>query len=408
MKSSFERPTSGKHRSGTSIHDLPEHPLVERYRPRFIGQGTENIVYEAVGSKGVVLKANKVVLAESISGNASAEELEKTKLAEARKAYEDLRRVFGEHVLPQKQYLLEVPYNTGVLYELKLIAKVYGWKIPEEGEGTGWTIVSVQRRTKAMEDFHRLSMGGGGLEGQLAQRPTFDVPESAWPLYAKVTDALSSRERAEQSNVGAKELEVLYGRTRLPKLIEKANQDSAFREALADFQRKAVRHAEETGDILDVIGEDNIIFNKQKDGSWDYTLVDAIYPFEKQVLHRAKQALTATREGRELAVSERITLREAVGYVRAINALGKALGTGTYIDFVPAGAEWAVDDLAKVVTGRGRRANVKKTTSPEPAVATAVPPPSEELPDLPPAHSRKPGGLFGPIPNFQDRLKGRR
>ncbi len=263
------------------------------YQLELIGQGVENLVYEAKGYPGVVLKGSKVILAETLAWNAShglspetdspyIQELREGRLAEARAAYQNLRTFFGNHVLPQKQLLMEVPFNTSVLRELKKVAKTHDYQIPTEGKGVGWTIVTIQKKTEVLNDWRLLS---------LRKDPY-------------LTD-----------------------------LLHRASKDAGLAKVLADFQRRAVQHAKSTQDILDVIGKDNIVFHQTDTGSWSYTLIDAIHPFVKpRALEKTRLALAGQNRGEAIPADMRDTFIDTLNYVAIINILGKEFETNMRID----------------------------------------------------------------------------
>lgn len=352
MNSSFE------HKPGSKAPVKKN--LIEKYRPTQIGQGSENFIYEAKGHPDVVIKVNKFSLVKSIDAQRQKKPDENQAnldeaLQESRRAYQELRQVFGDHVLKQKQFVVETPYYPHMVKDMEFQALALGIDLPKDGHGRASTIVTVQERSKIFQDEDRLSLDGGLLEIQLAKKNTIDVPEEHWKSYATVTSALLNAEQASRSGLTQEELEALYVDMGLSKLLKKASDDESFKRTLADFQKKAVEHAKVSGDVLDIIGKDNIIFVKKDDGTWDYTLADAIFPLESKTLEKAKTIINGVKPGQKISWKERLSVRWAVGYVRQINALGKILGTDAYIDFSSDKIPGTDISIAELVTARNEK-----------------------------------------------------
>ncbi|MCE9586404.1 hypothetical protein K8R04_03740 [Candidatus Uhrbacteria bacterium] len=341
---------------------LPEeHELTKRYKPKFLGKGGENLVYEAEGRDAFVIKAQKQALAETMAWNEASglepgddsiavEELREGKLLEERKRYQSLKEVFGDHVLNQRFYVMQVPVGPAVREELNQSPQLHHVNIPEKAEA-GWTIVSIQERAEAMKDNRRLSMGGANLELILGKTGRMKKDPYVRNVYDRVTDAYMSRDSAETSGVTPVEFEFLMEDTRLEALMRKAERDPGLWKALADFQRKAVEFSEKNQDIMDFAGLDNIIFHRDQDGDWTYTIVDGLYPFATKVLQKGAEAFVKHEMGVKLVSKEENVIIQSINYVRIVNGLGKWLGTGEYIDFLPEELQKKKTSASKFIYG---------------------------------------------------------
>ena len=343
----------------------PEHDLTKRYEPKFLGKGGEHLVYVVKNHPDVVIKAQKESLAKTMALNkasgletdadsAAVEELRHNKLLEERKRYQKLREVFGDHVLPQKFFVMEVPVGKAVRDELHELPNLYHLNIPEQAEA-GWTIVSVQKRAEALKDESRLSMGGANLEVYLSKSRKISDPATR-NLYRRVTDGLMDRESAESSDVNAEDLKLLMTDTRLRPLLQKAESDPDLAEVIADFQKKAVLFSEKNDDILDIAGRDNVVFHLNKHGAWTYTIIDGLYPFDTLILKKGREALVRFEMGRETTSMEGNAVFQSVNYVRVINGLGKILNTGAFIDFTPEEMRKREFSYVKHLIGEGKAA----------------------------------------------------
>jgi hypothetical protein len=325
--------------------DLPsEHDVVKKYKPKFLGKGGENLVYEAEGHKDVVIKAMKQPLAEQLAFNTKqgletgdeslyVDELREGRLKRERERFQKLREAFGEHVLPQKFFVVEVPVGQKVLEELIVVAGYSGADLPKKAE-SGWTIASVQKRAHVLEDARRLSLTGGNVEPVLIKSGRYHDPITR-DVYRHVTDNLMSPEIAEKSSVYEEDIRQLMGGSGFANLIKIAVRDEGLADALRDFQKRAVLFSEKNDDILDIAGKDNIVFHRDQDGAWTYTIIDGLYPFDTKVLSKGREALIKMDIGIRADSKEQNTFMQSVNYVRVVNGLGKVLETGRYIDFLP-------------------------------------------------------------------------
>lgn len=328
-----------------ALDELPsEHEITKKYRPKFLGKGGENLVYEAEGRKDVVIKAQKQSLAKALAFNAASglepgdesitvDELREGKLKQERERYKKLRDVFGNHVLPQKYFVMQVPVGEKVLKELEKVAEMSEVNLPKEANA-GWTIVSIQKQAGALKDERRLSMGGANLERYMVNSKAI-FNRSMRDIYRHVTEGLMDRERAETSEVDAEDMKFLMAESAFRPLVDKAERDPELAAVLADFQKKAVEFSEKNDDILDVAGRDNIVFHRDQDGAWTYTIIDGLYPFDTDILSKGREAAIKNDMGFPLDHMEVNAIGQSVNYVRVINGLGKILNTGAYIDLTP-------------------------------------------------------------------------
>lgn len=341
-----ERPkTTGDVQERGPFDELPkEHEMVQKYRPRFLGKGGENLVYEAEGRNDLVIKAMKQPLAEQLAFNTAqgleageeslkVDEMREGRLKRERERYQKLRDAFGNHVLPQKFFVMPVPVGKKVLEELKTVAGYSGVTLPEKADA-GWTIGSIQKRANVFEDKRRMSLTGGNLEAMLIQRGQIH-DQSTRDLYRHVTDQLMNAEQAEKSSVYEEDFMQLMAGSGFATLLKMADRDPGLAEALTDFQKRAVQFSEKNDDILDIIGKDNIVFHRDQDGAWTYTIIDGLYPFDTNVLRKGREALLKMDIGIAADNKEQNAYMQSVNYVRVVNGLGKILETGSYIDFLP-------------------------------------------------------------------------
>ena len=215
--------------TSSPFDDLPtENDLVQKYHPKFLGKGGENLVYEAEGRKDLVIKAMKQPLAEQLAFNAFqgldaeeesiyVDELREGRLKRERERFQKLRDAFGSHVLSQKFFVIPVPVGSNVLGELKTVAGYSGVDLPDYADA-GWTIVSLQKRATALEDNRRMTMGGGNLEVHMLRDGSLKNPVMR-DVYRYVTDDLMDKDSAEKTEIDVEDLKFLMNKTALAPLL---------------------------------------------------------------------------------------------------------------------------------------------------------------------------------------------
>ena len=305
-----------------------EHELIENYQPKFLAIGGEHVVYEIPDHPDIVAKVEVMSLKDSITWNDEHGEPMGV-LSEEFKAqrdeyiklhiekYQQLKKYFGnEHVLPQKEFLLKVPVPPNVLRLL------YDEKPPLQGTET-WSVAKIQRRAAELSDQNRLSLVAGNAELE-----NLNAEE-----YNRVTEHLVF---GKDSEMPLKENELLdiQSKDDLKKLLEQAENDDELMVSLRELLKKIVIYTNETGDVIDIIGKDNLVFTR-KDGKWTYRLVDPLYPGDKKIVSEAKAVLLKLSKGIEFNNEEHRFLMHTFNIVRTVNGLAEQVGIPERIDIVP-------------------------------------------------------------------------
>ena len=117
--------------------------------------------------------------------------------------------------------------------------------------------------------------------------------------------------------------------------IKKTEEDSAFKKAVEDFVQKAIRYANETGEIVDILGggrSGNVMFMKRKE-EWTYRMIDIDMKLPTQhpsyiSLHAAREALDRLEKdpATRLSWEEKSHMINGFNFVLGINAMAAALG----------------------------------------------------------------------------------
>jgi hypothetical protein len=329
---SFEGPKIQTQRMPQPEFELSgiEHELATRYQPKFLAKGGEHIIYELPEHPDVVIKVRteslKKVLEWNVKNglalNSLPTELEpraREYLDKESERYRQLKRYFGsDHVPNQREFLLKVPVTENILREL------YDGNPPAVTDEV-WSIVMVQKRVEALDDPDRLAIVAGYAEHEAVQQD----------VYKQATDHLVFSQNPDGKLNEEKFLQI-QSHEDLRDLLKKASEDQNLEASLKNLVERIIDYTQETGEILDLAGQDNIILF-QKDGEWTFSLVDTRYPGESKMLEKAQAALLKISKGAELEEHEKNILLNAFNFIRTVNGLAEQIGVNHRINIVPDG-----------------------------------------------------------------------
>jgi hypothetical protein len=299
--------------------DDVKHEIAAKYKPKFLAKGGEQIVYEIPDHPDVVAKVNVESLKAVIDWNihhgetpdSFSEEIreraEKILDNEVRR-YVELKQHFGsEHIPTQKQYLIQIPVTPEILNRL------YDNKPPIITDAV-WSITTIQKRVEELNDSTRLALVSGYAEK--TERPSDE--------YHHVTEHLVFGKNPEEKLTLNQFLEI-QGNDNLRGLMKKSESDMHLRDVLCELIEKIISYTEKTAEILDIAGDDNIIFF-QKDNKWSYMLVDAKYPGNDDIMNGLKLNLDKLTYEIEVEEFGENILLNAFNYIRTINGIAEQLG----------------------------------------------------------------------------------
>lgn len=322
-------------------HDLSgaiDHPIVQKYQPKFLARGGEHVIYDIPGHPDIVVKVETETMRKIQSNN-----VEKglplggmdpellPHVTEFMQTYKERQRMlvehFGrEHTLSVRQALMKVPVTEQLLTALHD-------GVPPVGTGDikeAWAIVRVQKRAQECVDPTHVTVMSGYAENRHTD------PDA----YKHVTDALVECD-PDAKFTDEEYRSLLY--KPMPELLDTLAQDPALAATLKDFVERTIEYAKATGEMLDLAGRDNVTVFK-KDDSWNYRLVDALYPGDgTQTLDAASAAITKAANGEVLHDGEMSVILNAINFARTINGLALKLGVRQRITLVPEEVRGKVD-----------------------------------------------------------------
>lgn len=321
--------------------DVP-HALVEQFQPQFLAQGGEHAVYTIPGYPDIVIKVATGDMRAIIDSNVAqgyapdafpdeAKPKVEERLSKEAARHQQLRDYFGEeHVPLQRRFLLKVPVTPAILDAL-----YNGEQHPAMSEA--WSFVLMQQRADDL-DGTQVSPVSGYAELEGVSRELYDREMRRLVYLEEARSALRKEDLLQiQPNV------------HLASFIDRAESDPAFKTAAADFVQKTIRYANETGESLDLAGPDNVYF-AQKNGAWNYKLIDALYPDTEAILPRAREIINKCARGEQLDdVHEPNILLNALNFVRTINGLAAYLGMQERIALIPPEAKHAAIDFHSII-----------------------------------------------------------
>jgi hypothetical protein len=329
-----------------SLENAAGGDLVAKYQPKFLARGGDQLVYEIPDHPDIVAKAAyplmKLVQEKTAAtgGKLSPEGAVALNehLQDRRRRFSRMQTVFGgEHVLAQKQYLMQVPVTP------ELVDRLHGGKPPAGAKDMKevWTVVTIQPKAEEFTDPESLSITSGYLENQ----PIDPEP------YRRMTEALASEGDAADFTWE----EFLSAHPWEKELFKTLDREPDMAEAVGDFVGKAVKYVEETGETLDLAGYGNVALSKRS-GKWDYRLVDALYPgFSRPegVFRSAKGAIAKAAAGEAIDEGERSHILNALNFTRTINALARKLGRAEKLVLIPEETMKKIDFQRLLERGKG-------------------------------------------------------
>ena len=323
-----------------------ERALSEKYMPHFLAEGGENIVYEIPGHPDIVLKGSKKVLYDILSdpkGKTHALNEAKNRIDRERMLQGKLREHFGaEHLLRQKQFLMKVPVTREILAHTEQNYLRFFHRTIPQNRREAWTYVTIQKKQELKkgsyenpkaENINPQELGRNSITELSSMDASFFDPRVRKD-FEEVSEGLLRGERAQR--ISEADFSKLIGSRPLNRLLHRMRGDEGLREAVKSFVENCVHFAEDTGEIIDFVGKDNIVFLKE-DGRWTYKLLDPLFPFYDHVLEDARKIFVETKgEGiHDMDTDKSNKLTQAFVFVRLINGLAVASGAEASLDFLP-------------------------------------------------------------------------
>ncbi len=227
----------------------------------------------------------------------------------------------------ERRYLMQVPVTRALMMELLCdyhrndgdLAKQY--QVPDMQQM--WTTVAVQELCKEMQDSQRISFCFGGF---------LEYTSMEEHKYLALTQVLlnpDSQQHSTKEEILLLDISPSRGLTRL---MQASIEDAQLADTLKDFLRKTIAFACDEGQILDLIGKDNIVFSHMS-GQWNYVLADAL-PIAIRPLLREMKNYVENPDKFQLDSRCRLHLLQAINFVRVVNGAAMLLGEKEYLHVI--------------------------------------------------------------------------
>ena len=272
------------------------HAIGEKYDPKYLGAGSEQIVYSIPDHLGIVAKVAYLTFQKSIDWNIAHGQPADSLTPELKGAmdadihaerlrFERMREYFGyDHVLPQRRYVIKLPTSP------KLLAAVYGraGAKPPEGVREAAAVLTIQKRSEGLQD-----------------------PKSLTLVY---------RDGLQHPTARA--------------LLDAAGADEGLKKALKDFCVRCIRYTNQTGEIIDMGMPDNVVFY-HRTGKWAYEIVDGLYPQTKNAIESMRKNRAKNEAGIQLTEDGAKDMQNGSDYVQTMNSFAERLNLPDRVAIAP-------------------------------------------------------------------------
>lgn len=223
-----------------------------------------------------------------------------------------MREYFGFNAVPPQRFVIKkLPVTHALIMALKAEHLVQGMDLPKELPV--W--VCVQRKIKkpegqtySLNGYYPESKKRLGRSWSKEDIETYDAAHDV--LFG---GPLSGMDQASQ------ERWVLLEYPELLPLWQAMIGDPALKKELQDVVKKLITYTKETGELMELAGEENAVLLKEKAG-WQVKLFDAL-PTKGLNLERFREVTAKLKSGRSLTMPQRYVAMNGLNTLRFINAL---------------------------------------------------------------------------------------
>ncbi|HJN85062.1 MAG TPA: hypothetical protein QF873_01940 [Patescibacteria group bacterium] len=287
------------------FEELSDEPSFVKYRPSFLGNGEEQVVFDFEDHPDVVGKVPVYTMKKIMSGTCELDQ----EIARDRLANKELRHHFGRHAL--REY---VGHQT-----VEVSEEIHDFMFSDNEEGdpppdatSVDTLIRIQDKIPA-EVLDGVNQDGASalfLESKLG------LSLDDFRLFAgKLADGQGDIDRADMDRLmGARERNI----------ADLIGKDESFKAAVTDFVGRAMIYTKDTGKTLDIMGHGNLLYFIDGE-KWDYLLVDAKDPWTG-ALDFADNAMEKLLAGEELERWEVSGISKQLSYASTLNMLANLCG----------------------------------------------------------------------------------
>lgn len=319
----------------------PSHPRLRRWLPSYVHVGAENIVFDLGGAPGKVAKVGVESLANGYvkkgdhwisqldPGNAAPLSLEtiQDELAGKKARFDRLKEVFGEHALDQTYHFWKVPYDPE-WSQAALPPFIFDEKLKPLSKGSHpreyWAFVTVQQEAEEMlNGSYYFSLHNPLIDDDVRILLDKGIPEGDAYKHAlrQTRGPLLISPKPTWQFIDGDLFGLLCPKTL--SLWRAAMRDPALHGVVKDFVERSIDYTNETREVLDFQGAQNVIFYETASGSYSYSIVDPFFP--QHIDHGKPFTIDQPLRYIDGSESDKTGIGHVFLYTRILNGLANAL-----------------------------------------------------------------------------------
>lgn len=298
-------------------------PVIEHYNPKYLSGGGEHLVFEIPGRDKVVAKINHMLLGAQLEfvarrGIGPTYDSYLQGLVEQKaKVRMRLNNYFPGHLLSERDTVGTIPVSQD------LIAEVF----PDSAESINSAIKTELTDIKTIIRIQE-KLPPEAIDTKTARSFNFRRLEFVRNISATDYEELSEYLIGPKPDVSDEEMRKLFIDIAGPEirgLYELAIQHEDIEKAIEDFLTRAAKYTNETGNILDLSGRNNVIFFDD-DGQPTYLMPDVVYPSSDTANNSMEVFQVDLSRLRGQYSKPSTLLIDTLNYTRTINGLCELLG----------------------------------------------------------------------------------
>lgn len=313
------------------VYNLPPtHRIIRRTgKLTVIDSGADNVVLEMELYSKQVAKISKIYLKKYLLMNLLSKEKRfgaKPESLQTDLRYERDRLGLLELYFPKgclaHQYKMarKIPIPRAVVKELLGEEGKWNEKLFEGDSLMCWTLVTIQEKVSLHQSTDSIS-----LCVRYAEKKNMEQINKQ--KYLEVTDAAVFGN--DELPVPLNDFLAVHDAPQLKAFFEKMTRmSSSGKNQIADFIRRTIQFANEKREVIDIIGDRNIVFIPTQEGKeeWSYKIIDP-FPLVPNSLSTTLTVLKRlSNDGRIQTQDEGLAVFTCLNFIRSVNQLAAVLG----------------------------------------------------------------------------------
>ncbi|MDQ7815226.1 MAG: hypothetical protein RDU25_05500 [Patescibacteria group bacterium] len=293
----------------------------QKHWPYLAAKGGEHLVFSFDDPRlqGIVYKVNYFESLPLLTAWYEGEDAMERKLDLMREEMDQrtaklnqMRDYFGFNAVPPQRFVIKkLPVTDSLIMALKAERLVQGMDLPKELPV--WTC--VQRKIKKPEG-QTYSLNGYYPESKVKFGRSWSREDIE--TYDAAHDVLFGGPLSELDQASQEKWVLLEYPELLP-LWQAKIGDPVFKKELQQVVKKLIAYTQETGELMELAGAENLVLLKEKAG-WQVKLFDAL-PMKGVSMESLRGITAKLKSGRSLTLQQRYVAMNGLNTLRFINAL---------------------------------------------------------------------------------------